>query len=58
MLQNELFIYGQRLRPLRGGGVSQIRSGTGLLQCLGGHAYIGAEGLFIVYYLNTSIVVK
>ena len=36
MLQNELFLYGQRLRPQRGGsgGIGQIGSGVGLLRDL------------------------
>ena len=50
MLPNELFLYGQRLRPQRGrsGGIGQIGSGVGLLRDLGGSTHIGADGLFIV----------
>ena len=60
MLQNELFLYGQLLRPQRGGsgGVGQIGSGVGLLWGLCGSAHIGADGLFIVCHLKTSFVVK
>jgi len=60
MLQNELFLYGQFLRPQRGGsgGVGQIGSGAGLLRGLGGSTHIGANGLFVVCHLKTSFVVK
>ena len=60
MLQNELFLYGQLLRPQRGGrgGVGQIGSRAGLLRGLGGSTHIGADGLFIVCHLKTSFVVK
>lgn len=57
MLQNKLFLYGQLLRPQRGGsgGVGQIGSGAGPLWGLCGSAHIGADGLFIVCHLKNLL---